>query len=65
MIENDESVAPSSDEEAALQRHIRCGELPSRVRPEDWVEEAETDPPAHELERSMAIVQNPGRVYET
>jgi hypothetical protein len=63
MIEDDASVR-ISDEDAALLRHIRFGELPSRMRPEDWVEETETDPPAHELERSIAIVQHPGRIYE-
>ena len=64
MIEDDASVVRISDEDAALLRHIRFGELPSRIRPEDWVEETETDLPAHELERSIAIVQHPGRIYE-
>ena len=32
-----------SDEEAAFLRHVRFGELPSRVRPEDRVELTETD----------------------
>jgi hypothetical protein len=64
MIEDDAPVVRISDEEAALLRHIRFGELPSRTRPDDWVEETETDLPAHELERSIAIVQHPGRIYE-
>jgi hypothetical protein len=34
-----------SDDEAAFLRHVRFGELPSRVRPEDLVETTETDPP--------------------
>ncbi|GIF46044.1 hypothetical protein DFJ67_6308 [Asanoa ferruginea] len=34
-----------SDEEAAFLRHVRFGELPPRVLPEDLVELHETDPP--------------------
>ncbi|MEV4619275.1 hypothetical protein AB0J74_11285 [Asanoa sp. NPDC049573] len=33
-----------SDEEAAFLRHVRFGELPPRVRPEEFVELQETDP---------------------
>ena len=65
MVDNDEPSAQPSDEQAALLRRVKFGELPSRVRPEDWVEETDTDPPAHELEQSLAIVQHPGRIYET
>ncbi|HET8681980.1 MAG TPA: hypothetical protein VFM54_08910 [Micromonosporaceae bacterium] len=65
MDENDASVARLSDEDAALVRQGRFGELPSRVRPEEWVEETETGLPAHELEQSISIVQHPGRTYET
>jgi hypothetical protein len=53
------------DNESAERRHIRFGALPARVRPEDWVEENETDPPVHELEQSINVVQHPGRTYET
>jgi hypothetical protein len=34
-----------SDEEAAFLRHVRFGELPPRVLPEDLVELHETDSP--------------------
>jgi hypothetical protein len=37
-----------TDDELAFLRHARFGELPERVRPEDYVELAETDPPAEE-----------------
>jgi hypothetical protein len=63
MIEDDASVVRFSDEDAAFLRHLRFGELPPRVRPEDQVEETEADLP-HQLERSIAIVQHPGRIYE-
>jgi hypothetical protein len=33
-----------TDEQAASLRHVRFGELPPRVLPEDLVEETETDP---------------------
>ncbi|MGI5237515.1 hypothetical protein [Dactylosporangium sp. CA-139066] len=36
---------PFTDTELAFLRHARFGELPERVRPEDRVELAETDPP--------------------
>ncbi|GAB3811476.1 hypothetical protein [Micromonospora zhanjiangensis] len=39
-----------SDEEYAFLRHVRFGELPDRVRPEDRVELTETDPPADQPE---------------
>jgi hypothetical protein len=32
-----------SDEELCFLRHVRFGELPARVRPEDMVETQETD----------------------
>jgi hypothetical protein len=65
MTEDDASVVRFSDEDAAFLRHVRFGELPPRARPEDWVEETETDLPAHDLEQSIAIVQHPGHTYET
>jgi hypothetical protein len=34
-----------TDEEAAFLRHVRFGELPPRVRPEERVEVTETDDP--------------------
>jgi hypothetical protein len=64
MTEDDELVVQVSAEEAARRRHARFGELPSRVRPDHWVEEIETDPPTHELEQSIPIVQHPGQIYE-
>jgi hypothetical protein len=33
-----------TDEEMAFLRHVRFGELPARVRPEERVELAETEP---------------------
>ncbi|HET8662185.1 MAG TPA: hypothetical protein VFM55_24780 [Micromonosporaceae bacterium] len=64
MTGNEDQVARVSDEEAALRRHARFGELPPRTRPDDWVEETDTNPPAHELEQSIPIVQHPGQIYE-
>jgi hypothetical protein len=65
MDEDDESVAQFSDDEAARRRHAKYGRLPPRIRPEDWVEEVETDPPVYELEQPIPIVQHPGRINET
>ncbi len=65
MTENPASVVRFSDEDAASARHAKFGELPLRVRPEDWAEETDTDLPTHEIKDSMAIVQHPGRTYET
>jgi hypothetical protein len=64
MIETDIPATRVSDKDAAVARHARFGELPSRVRPEDWVEETDTHLP-HELEQAMPIVQHPGGVNET
>jgi hypothetical protein len=64
MTRDDNPAARPTDEEATLRRS-RFGVLPPRVAPDDWVEEVDTDPPAHELEQSIAIVQHPGRVNET
>jgi hypothetical protein len=65
MTDDANPEARSSDEEAAALRRSRFGVLPARVTPDGWVEEVETDLPAHELEQSMPIVQHPGRVNET
>jgi hypothetical protein len=65
MAADGKPVEQPDDEGAVVSRHARFGTLPPRVRPEDWVEENETDPPAHELEQSISIVQHPGRTYET
>ena len=66
MVDEGESVRRAEDDVDPVQvRHLRFGTLPARARPEDWVEENETDPPAHELEQSITIVQHPGRTYET
>jgi hypothetical protein len=35
---------PFSDDELAFLRHVRFGELPARVRPDDLVPLQETDP---------------------
>jgi hypothetical protein len=40
-----------TDEEYAFLRHIRFGELPARVAPEDLVEAVETDPRHEEPEQ--------------
>jgi len=43
-----------TDEELAFLRHARFGELPERIRPEEFVELTETDAPAEvppEIER--------------
>lgn len=37
-----------TDDELAFLRHARFGELPQRVRPEDYVELAETESPQTE-----------------
>ncbi|MDG4825757.1 hypothetical protein O7635_28250 [Asanoa sp. WMMD1127] len=42
MADEDEHVL-FTDEEAAFLRHVRFGELPARVLPEDLVELHETD----------------------
>lgn len=61
----DMPAARAGDEDTAQQRHARFSRLPPRSRPEDWIEEAETDPPDHDLQQSINIVQHPGRTYET
>jgi hypothetical protein len=40
-----EDAQPFTDEEAAFWRHVRWGQLPVRVSPEEWVELQETDEP--------------------
>jgi hypothetical protein len=37
-----------TDDELAFLRHVRFGELPARVRPEDMVEETDTGGPVFE-----------------
>jgi hypothetical protein len=37
-----------TDEELSFLRHVRFGQLPARVRPEDMVEETDTVGPAYE-----------------
>jgi hypothetical protein len=61
----DDSSTPHRPDDAAGLRRVKFGALPARIRPADWVEESETDPPAHELEPSIPIVQHPGGTYET
>jgi hypothetical protein len=41
---DDETNERFSDDEVAFLRHVRFGELPSRVRPDDRVELVETEP---------------------
>ena len=38
-----------SDEEHAFLRHVRFGELPERILPEDMVESQETEPQRQQL----------------
>ncbi|WP_162907920.1 hypothetical protein [Allorhizocola rhizosphaerae] len=38
-----------TDEELAFLRHVRFGELPQPVRPEDYVATVETEAPMEEL----------------
>ena len=49
MPQPDESTTRSVDDEAAFLRRVRFGALPPRVRPADYVEMTETDPPALDL----------------
>jgi hypothetical protein len=44
MTDDHEAPILFSDEEAAFLRHVRFGELPGRVLPEDRVELTETEP---------------------
>ena len=62
-MHDDDASVRLSDHELAVLRQLRFGELPARARPEEWIEETETDPPDHELERTIPIVQNPGVTY--
>ncbi len=62
MTEDGTSAVLPDEVNAARVRRARYGKLPARVRPEDWVEENETDLPV-ELAQSIGIVQHPGRVY--
>lgn len=45
MSRSDEPREPSADEEAAALRHARFGTLPPRIRPDEYLEAAETDQP--------------------
>jgi hypothetical protein len=51
-----------TDDELAFLRHARFGELPERVKPEEYVEVVETDPP-HEIsvQESMTQIQYRGQ----
>jgi hypothetical protein len=49
MPEPVESRERFTDEEAAFLRNVRFGALPARVRPDDWVEMTESEPPARDL----------------
>lgn len=44
-----------TDAELAFLRHVRFGELPPRVLPEEYVELAETDPPRVKPEEVQEI----------
>jgi hypothetical protein len=41
---DEEAPVPFTDAELAFLRHVRFGELPARVRPDDLVPMRETDP---------------------
>jgi hypothetical protein len=43
MTDDRMATDPFTDEQAAFLRHVRFGELPARVRPEQRVEVVETD----------------------
>ncbi|WP_329010216.1 hypothetical protein OG271_27200 [Micromonospora rifamycinica] len=43
-----EPTEPFSDEQYAFLRHVRFGELPPPVRPEDRLAATETDPPRYQ-----------------
>jgi hypothetical protein len=45
MGEQAERPERFTDDEAAFLRHVRFGELPPRIQPEDRVELRESDPP--------------------
>ncbi len=45
MTDDRESAERFTDEEAEFLRHVRFGELPARVRPEDRVELVEAEAP--------------------
>jgi len=52
-----------TDEELAFLRHARFGELPERVRPEEYVELTEADAPPEvppEIERFNYYLGQPG-----
>lgn len=49
-----EPVASFTDEEYAFLRHVRFGELPAPVRPEERMESAETEVPRAGPTRSAA-----------
>ena len=65
MTRDDAPGRRISDRDATMRRRAGFGELPPRIPSEDWIEENETDPPAHELAQSMPIVQHPGTVNAT
>jgi hypothetical protein len=51
-----------TDEELAFLRHVRFGELPPRVKPEDYVELQETDPPQDmSIPQTLAQIQYRGQ----
>jgi hypothetical protein len=55
-------MAPEfTDEELAFLRHVRFGELPERVKPEEYVEMVETEPPGGGLAQEPVAIQYPGQ----
>jgi hypothetical protein len=58
----DDSTSAFTDEELAFLRHVRFGELPPRVKPEEMVELVETDP-ARDIsaQESMPQIQYRGQ----
>jgi hypothetical protein len=55
-------VPEFTDEDLAFLRHVRFGELPERVKPEEYVELTETDPPRElSAQQAMVQIQYPGQ----
>lgn len=53
MGEDHDPAEPFTDEELAYLRHVRFGQLPARVRPDELVETEETDPSHEEPAQPM------------
>jgi hypothetical protein len=51
------SDAEFTDEEFAFLRHVRFGDLPDRIRPDDHVQLVESDPPKGRPEAALSEQQ--------